>query len=53
MEKEIPDNLKEFCKEKKLELISHLAENEPELEEYFLNEDVNVPQDVIKSAIRA
>ena len=35
---EIPENLKEFCIEKKLELISVLAEYEEAMEEYFLEE---------------
>ena len=35
---EIPENLKEFCIEKKLELISVLAEHEDSMEEYYLEE---------------
>ena len=52
VEKEIPKDLVELCKEKKLELISTLGEHEPDLEEYFLNEDINVPEDLMKSVIR-
>jgi elongation factor G len=35
-----------------MELISHLAEVDPEIEEYYLNEDLNVPEDVLKKSIR-
>ncbi len=51
-EKEIPDDLKELAKEKKIELLGHLAENDPEIEEYFLNEDINIPEDLLKKSIR-
>jgi elongation factor G len=52
VEKEIPEDLVEICKEKKLELLAALAEHDPTIEEYYLNEDVNVPIDVIKKSIR-
>lgn len=52
IEKEIPDDLVEFAKEKKLELIAHLAEHDPTIEEYYLNEDINVPMDMLKASIR-
>ena len=52
VDKEIPQDMLEFCKEKKLELITALAEHDPTIEEYFLNEDINVPVDVIKKSIR-
>ena len=52
IEKEVPEDLIEMCKEKKLELLGALAEHDPTIEEYYLNEDVNVPIDVIKKSIR-
>jgi len=52
VEKEIPEDLVELAKQKKLELISTLAEVDPEIEEYFLNEDINVPVDTLKKSIR-
>lgn len=52
VEKEIPEDLKAFCLEKKLELLSVLAEHDPSIEEYYLNEDTNVPIDLIKKSIR-
>lgn len=52
VEKEVPEDLVEMCKEKKLELLAALAEHDPTIEEYYLNEDVNVPIDVIKKSIR-
>lgn len=48
VEKEIPEELMPMCKEKKLELIAHLAEVDHTIEEYYLNEDINVPQDILK-----
>ena len=43
----------EVCKEKKLELLSCLAECEDEqMEEYYLNEDINVPEQELKECIR-
>jgi elongation factor G len=52
IEKEIPNDMIEQCKEKKLELLGALAEYDPEIEEYFLNEDVNIPADLLKKSIR-
>ena len=52
VEKEVPEDLVEMCKEKKLELLAALAEHDPTIEEYYLNEDVDVPIDVIKKSIR-
>lgn len=44
-EEEIPENLVEFCKEKKADLIGALAEVNEEMEEYFLEENIDVPND--------
>ena len=44
-EEEIPDDLKEFCVEKKNELIGALAECDETMEEYFLEENIDVPVD--------
>jgi len=52
VERDIPQDMADFCKEKKLELIASLAEHDPNIEEYFLNEDANVPVDVMKKSIR-
>lgn len=52
IEKEVPEDMMEICKEKKLELIAALAEHDQTIEEYYLNEDVNVPVDVLKKSIR-
>ena len=52
IELEIPEDMKEICKEKKLELIAALAEHDPTIEEYYLNEDINVPADILKKSIR-
>ena len=49
---EIPDNLKDFCIEKKLELIGTLAELDEKMEEYYMEEDYNVPVDELKACIR-
>ncbi len=35
-----------------MELIASLGEIDPELEEYYLNEDINVPEDLLKASIR-
>jgi len=43
-EEEIPEKLKELCIEKKLELISVLAEHEEKMEEYFLEEQWDIPE---------
>jgi elongation factor G len=52
VEKEIPNDLVEFANKKKLELIESLGEIDPNIEEYYLNEDINVPIDVLKKSIR-
>ena len=52
VEKEIPDDLIAFANEKKMELIGTLAEYDPTIEEFFLNEDINIPMDVLKASIR-
>jgi elongation factor G len=51
-EGEIPANLIELCKEKKLELIQSLAEIDEEMEGYFLEENIDVPTDLMKATIR-
>ncbi len=52
VEKEIPQDLLEISKEKKLELLGTLADHDQTIEEYYLNEDINIPIDVLKKAIR-
>ena len=51
-EGEIPANLLNFCKEKKLELIGQLAELDEKMEEYFLEENIEVPEAELKESIR-
>lgn len=52
-EVEIPDDLIELAKEKKLELISCLAEcGEEKMEEYFLEENIDIPEEELKEVIR-
>jgi len=52
-EEEIPASMIELCNEKKLELLSCLAEcGEEEMEEYYLDENVNVPVEELKACIR-
>lgn len=51
-EGDVPKNLIEKCKEKKLELISQLAELDEKMEEYFLEENIDVPIDLLKECIR-
>jgi hypothetical protein len=41
-----------MVREKKLELLGALAEVDPEIEEFYLNEDINIPEEVIKKSIR-
>jgi elongation factor G len=53
VEKEIPEDLKEQVKEKKLELLAALADHDPNIEEYYLNEDIDIPVDVLKKSIRS
>lgn len=49
---EIPENLLVFAKEKKLDLIAALSENEPKMEEYFLEENIDIPVAELKAIIR-
>jgi len=52
-EEPIPDSLIEIATEKKLELISYLAEcGEEQMEEYFLEEIIDIPEDELKECIR-
>jgi len=50
--KDIPEDMVDFCKEKKLELIGTLADNDEQMEEYYLEENIDVPIDEIKKVIR-
>jgi len=52
VEKEIPADLIELSKGKKLELLGTLADHDASIEEYYLNEDINIPVDILKKAIR-
>jgi elongation factor G len=49
---EVPEALMPFAKEKKLELIAALAENDPKMEEYFLEENIDIPVKELKEVIR-
>jgi elongation factor G len=52
-EEEIPESLLEECRAKKLELISVLADcGEETMEEYFLDENIDIPADDLKAVIR-
>ena len=52
-EEEIPADLLEFCREKKLDLLSCLAEcGDEKMEEYYLDENIEVPEEELKSTIR-
>ena len=52
-EEPIPDNMIELATEKKLELISCLAEcGDEQMEEYFLEETIDIPEDELKECIR-
>lgn len=52
-EEEIPESYLAECKEKKLELLSCLAEcGEETMEEYYLEENVDVPVEELKEVIR-
>jgi len=52
-EEEIPADLIEMATEKKLEMLSCLAEcGEEAMEEYYLDENIDVPEDVLKEVIR-
>lgn len=49
---EIPENLKKLCIEKKLELIGTLAEFDDKMEEYYMEENYDVPVEELKAVIR-
>ena len=49
---EIPENLRDLCLEKKLELIGTLAELDEKMEEYYMDENADVPVDELKACIR-
>jgi elongation factor G len=52
-EEEIPADLLEMCREKKLDLLSCLAEcGDEKMEEYYLDENIEVPEEELKSTIR-
>ena len=52
-EEDIPESMIEESKEKKLELLSCLAEcGEEAMEEYFLDENIDVPEDELRACIR-
>lgn len=52
-EEEIPEDLIEVCTQKKLELLSCLAEcGEEQMEEYFLEENIDIPEAELKECIR-
>lgn len=40
---DVPDDMKDFCIEKKLELIGTLAEFDEQMEEYYMDEVHDVP----------
>lgn len=49
---EIPDSMKQMCLEKKLELIGTLAEIDDKMEEYYMDENHDVPIEELKASIR-
>jgi len=52
-EEEIPADMLELAKEKKLELLGCLAEcGEEQMEEYFLEENIDIPEEELKEVIR-
>ena len=51
-ESEIPEGLMDLCVEKKLELIGTLAEIDESMEEYYMDENHEVPVDELKALIR-
>lgn len=52
-EEKIPLDMIEECKEKKLELLGCLAEGgDEQMEEHFLEENIDVPTDELKASIR-
>ena len=52
-EEAIPAGLIDQCKKKKSDLIAALAEIDEKMEEYFLEEQIDVPEEELKAAIRA
>ena len=40
---EIPENLMKTVRERKLELVAALADVEPKFEDYFMEENINIP----------
>jgi elongation factor G len=52
-EVEIPNDLLQIAREKKLELLSCLADcGDEEMEEFYLEENIDVPEDKLKACIR-
>ena len=53
-EEEIPEDMLEFCKEKKMELLAHLAEcpDEEEMEMHYLEENLDIDPAELKECIR-
>lgn len=51
-EEEIPADLLDFCKEKKNDLIGALAECDESMEEHYLEENIDIPEDELKACIR-
>ena len=52
-EEPIPESLVEMATEKKLELLSCLAEcGEEDMEEHFLEENIDIPEEELKACIR-
>lgn len=49
---EIPDAMKQMCLDKKLELIGTLAEIDEKMEEYYMDENHDVPIEELKASIR-
>ena len=49
---EIPEKLLDFCKEKKMELIGTLAEIDEQMEEYYMEENYDIPIDILKACVR-
>ena len=51
-EEDIPEAMLDECKEKKLELIGQLAEFDESMEEYYMDENCDVPVEDLKRIIR-
>jgi elongation factor G len=49
---EIPENLMKTVRERKLELVAALADVEPKFEDYFMEENINIPAKELKEVIR-